>query len=74
MEKALQQLTTTLVLMHPEPLKPFVVEVEVSETWVVVLLSQQFEEKPKLHSIAFLEKTIPGRTEIMTLGTESYLQ
>lgn len=50
--------------MHHDPLKPFVVEVEVSEKWVVVLLSQQFEEKPKLHSIAFLEKTIPGRTEL----------
>lgn len=41
------------ILQHPDLLKSFIVEVDVSESGVGAVLSQCFREKPKFHPLAF---------------------
>lgn len=41
------------ILKHPEPEKPFVVEVDASDMGVGAVLSQQFGERSKMHPVAF---------------------
>lgn len=49
-QQALRQLKTAFtmasILNHPDPSKPFVVEVDASETGVGAILSERFGEKP----------------------------
>lgn len=45
------------ILKHPNPEKPFTIEVDASESGVGVILLQRLGEK-KLHSIAFFSKKL----------------
>lgn len=49
--------TIAPILKHPDPLKPFMVKVDASESGVAVL-SQHFVDKPKLDPIAFISKKL----------------
>lgn len=42
------------ILKHPDPSKPFIVEVDTSETGIGAVLSNWFVKKPKLHQVALL--------------------
>lgn len=52
------------LILHTEildPSKPFIVEVDTSETGVVAVLSQRFGDKPKLNPFGLLlEKLSPA--------------
>lgn len=60
--KAFSQLKTAFtsapILKHTDPTKPFIVEVDASESSVVSVLSQHFGENPKLHPVAFFSKKL----------------
>lgn len=46
------------ILKHLDPTKPFIVEVDASETGAGSVLSLWFGEKPKLHQMAFFSKKL----------------
>lgn len=50
--------TSAPVLHLPDPEKPFVLEVDASETGVVVILLQQHSKPPKLHPCAFFSRKL----------------
>ncbi|XP_053085639.1 uncharacterized protein LOC128317488 [Pangasianodon hypophthalmus] len=47
--------TSALIHKHPDPSRPFIVEMNTSETGVGAGLSQRVGEKPKLYPVAFKE-------------------
>lgn len=51
--------TLAPTLKHPDPSKPFIVEVDTSETGVGGILSQRFGEKPKLYTVSL--EVVPGQ-------------
>lgn len=57
MEEAFAKLkkgfTSAPILKHPEPSKPFIVEVDASTTGVGAILSQRFGDRPKMHPVAY---------------------
>lgn len=67
-EKLKDTFTTAPLLIHPDPSKPFIVQVEASTTRVGAVLSQQHGDLARLHSCAY-----PQWREIMTSATVSYL-
>lgn len=50
--------TTAPILKHPDPDRPFIVEVDASDSGVGAILSQRFREKPKMHPVAFFSKKL----------------
>lgn len=61
--------TTTPILRHPDPTRPFVVEIAVSESGVGTVLSQYFGEKPKLHPMAFFSRKHSSVKQNYDFGT-----
>lgn len=61
-------LTTAPILKHPDPKKPFIVEVYASETVVGAILSQRFRERPKLHPMAYYSKKLPPAEQNYDIG------
>lgn len=63
-EVALSQLkrafTTAPVLKHPNPSKPFIIEVNISETGFGAILSQCFGESPSFTHGLFLQEAYPN--------------
>ncbi|KAK3515307.1 hypothetical protein QTP70_013471 [Hemibagrus guttatus] len=53
-----QAFTTALLLVHPDPERPFVVEVDASTTGVGAVLSQQQGKPPRLHPCAFFSRKL----------------
>lgn len=51
------------ILKHPDPNRPFVVEVDASDTGVGAMLSQDFGQKPKMHPVAFFSRKL-SKTKI----------
>lgn len=49
-------LFTAPILKHPDPDKPFIVEVDASDTGVGAILSQHPGHRPKMHPVAFFSK------------------
>lgn len=76
-EAALQQLktafTTAPILKHLGPTKPFLVEVDASETGVGHILSQYFGEKPKLHPVAYYSKKLTPAEQSYDIGNRELL-
>lgn len=60
--------TTVPILKHSDLEKPFIVEVDASDTAVGVVLSQHFREKPKLHPIAFFSKKLSSKERNYNVG------
>lgn len=73
-EQLKKAFTITPILSHPDPTKPFVVEVDASETGVVAIISQWSGEKPKLHWWHSFPGSYPLPRGITTLATRSSLQ
>ena len=48
--------TSGPILVHPDPTRPFVVEVDASDTGAGAVLSQRNKEDKKLHPCLFLSK------------------
>ncbi len=73
--KTLQQaFTSAPLLVHPDPQKPFIVEVDASTSGVGAVLSQQQGNPPRLHPCClFSPGNYPWRSKIMTLGIENFL-
>ncbi|KAK3508516.1 hypothetical protein QTP70_031804, partial [Hemibagrus guttatus] len=53
-----QAFTTAPLLVHPDPERPFVVEVDASTTGVGAVLSQQQGKPPRLHPCAFFSRKL----------------
>ncbi|KAK3544947.1 hypothetical protein QTP86_029196, partial [Hemibagrus guttatus] len=53
-----QAFTTAPLLVHPDPERPFVVEVDASTTGVGAVLSQQQGTPPRLHPCAFFSRKL----------------
>ncbi len=72
--KTLQQaFTSAPLLVHPDPQKPFVVEVDASTSGVGAVLSQQQGNPPRLHPCAFFSRKLSSAEQNMTLGIENFL-
>lgn len=56
LEKLKKEFTSAPILHHPD--RPFVVEVDASETGVGAGLSQHFGERSKLFPVAFFSKKL----------------
>lgn len=65
--------TTAPILKHPDPTKPFVVEVDASEAGVGAILSQRFGENPKLHPVAFYSKKLSPAERNYDIGNRELL-
>lgn len=60
------------ILKHPDPSKPFIVELDASERRVGAILLQRFGEKPKLQPVVYFpENSLPlneiGKWELLTM-------
>lgn len=49
---------TAPILKHPDPSRPFVMEVDALETGVGHILWQRFGDEPRLHPVAFFSKKL----------------
>lgn len=76
-DQALTQLknafTSSPILRHPDPSKPFIVEVDVSETGVGTILSQRYGERPKMHLVAFYSKKLSPLERNYSIGEHELL-
>lgn len=64
--------TSAPILKHPDPSKPFTVEMDGFKSGVGTVLFQHFGEKPKLHPLAFFpQENSNPLNRIMILPTEN---
>lgn len=49
---------TAPTLKHPDPPKPFIIEVNTSKFRVGAVLAQHFGDKPKLYTVVFFSKNL----------------
>lgn len=56
-----------------DPKKPFIVDVDASETGVGAILSQCFGEKPKLHPMAYYSKKLTPPEQNYNIGNRELL-
>lgn len=75
-DQALQNIkeafNTASILKHPDPTKPFIVEVGAFETGVGVIMSQRFEEKPKQHPVGCSKKLTPAKRNSSVANQELF--
>lgn len=76
-QEALERLkwafTTAPILRHPDPSRPFVMEVDASEVGVGAILSQRFGESPKLHPVAFFSRKLSPAERNYDVGNREHL-
>lgn len=65
--------TSTPILKHPDPERPFIAKVDASNTGVGAVLSQHFGEKPKLHPIAFFSRKLSSAEQNYNVGDRELL-
>lgn len=65
--------TTVLILKHPNPEVPFIVEVHASEIGVGPILSQRFGDKPKMHPVAFFSYKLSAAERNYDIGNRELL-
>lgn len=68
-----QVFTTMPVLKHPDPSRPFRVEVDASDVGVGAILSQSLGDKPKIHHMAFFSNKLTPTERNYDIG-DSELQ
>lgn len=68
-----QAFTTAPILKHPDPDKPFVVEVDVSDAGVGAILSQHFGLKPKMDPVAFFSQKLSAAERNYDVGDRELL-
>lgn len=68
-----RQFTTAPLLKHPDPTKPFVVEVDVSNTGAGAVLSQRSGEPPKLRPIAYFSHKLSPAERHYGIGDKELL-
>ncbi len=69
-EKLKTAFSTALILGHPDPHVPFVVEVDASTTGVGAVLSQQFGEPPHLQPCAYYSKKLTPAKQNYDIGNQ----
>ncbi|XP_053499602.1 uncharacterized protein LOC128619445 [Ictalurus furcatus] len=72
-DKLKKAFTTAPIIKHPDPSRPFIVEVDASETGVGAILSQRFGEKPKLHLVAFFSRKLSPAERNYDVGNRELL-
>ena len=68
-----RRFTSAPILLHPDPSKPFVVEVDASDTGIGAVLSQQSESDGKLHPCAFMSRRFTSAEENYDIGNRELL-
>ncbi|KAK3545117.1 hypothetical protein QTP70_000990 [Hemibagrus guttatus] len=68
-----QAFTTAPLLVHPDPERPFVVEVDASTTGVGAVLSQQQGKPLRLHPCAFFSRKLNPAEENYDIGNRELL-
>ncbi|KAL0192767.1 hypothetical protein M9458_011063, partial [Cirrhinus mrigala] len=68
-----QAFTSAPLLIHPDPGRPFVVEVDASTSGVGAILSQQQGTPPRLHPCAFFSKKLSPAKQNYDIGTRELL-
>ena len=68
-----RRFTTAPVLLHPDPSRPFVVEVDASDTGLGAVLSQHSASDDKLHPCAFLSRRFTPAEENYDIGNRELL-
>lgn len=71
-ERLKEAFTTALLLKHPDSTKPYIVEVDVSETGVSAVLSQRFGDKPKLHPVTWFSKKLSSAERNYDVGNRTF--
>ncbi len=64
---------TAPILRHPDPHVPFVVEVDASTTGVRAVLSQHFDEPPRLQPCAYYSKKLSSAEQNYLIGNRELL-
>ena len=64
---------TAPVLLHPDPSRPFIVEVDASEVGVGAVLSQRSAKDQKLHPCAFFSRRFSSAEENYDIGNRELL-
>ncbi|KAK3514000.1 hypothetical protein QTP70_001270 [Hemibagrus guttatus] len=65
--------STTLLLVHPDPDKPFIMEVDASTTGVGAVLSQQQGNPSRLHPCAFFSRKLNPAERNYDIGNQELL-
>ncbi|KAI4902358.1 hypothetical protein NFI96_006631, partial [Prochilodus magdalenae] len=65
--------TTALLLTHPDPSRPFVVEVDASNVGVGAVLSQRGGETPKLYPVAYFSNKLTPAEKNYGIGDRELL-
>ncbi|KAI4898249.1 hypothetical protein NFI96_030537 [Prochilodus magdalenae] len=65
--------TTALLLTHPDPSRPFVVEVDASSVGVGAVLSQRGGENPKLYPVAYFSHKLTPAERNYGIGDKELL-
>ncbi|KAL0147889.1 hypothetical protein M9458_056810 [Cirrhinus mrigala] len=68
-----QAFTSAPLLVHPDPEKPFVVEVDASTSGVGAVLTQQQGTPPRLHPCAFFSKKLSSAEQNYDIGNRELL-
>ena len=68
-----ERFTTAPVLLHPDPSRQFVVEVDASDVGLGAVLSQRSEEDQKLHPCAFYSRRFEPAEENYDIGNRELL-
>jgi len=68
-----ERFTTAPVLLHPDPSRQFVVEVDASDTGLGALLSQRSAEDQKLHPCDFFSRRFSPAEENYDIGNRELL-
>lgn len=68
-----QAVTTAPLLKHPDPTKPFTVEVDASETGIGAILLHRFWDKPELHPVAFFSRKRSSAEQNYDMGNRELL-
>lgn len=65
--------TSAPILKHPDPERPFIVEVDASDTGVGAILSQHFGQRPKMYPVAFYSKKLTPAEQNYDVGDRELL-
>lgn len=65
--------TTASILHHPDPTRPSIVEVDALESGVGAILSQRFQENPKLHLVAYFSWKLSSAKQNYDIGNRELL-
>ncbi|XP_060798244.1 uncharacterized protein LOC132900249 [Neoarius graeffei] len=60
--------TSAPIFKHPDLMKPFIMEVDTSESWVGAVLLQRFGEKAKLQPVTFFSRKLTPAEQNYDIG------